>query len=150
MEEGTEYTSFAFDERVSKDLDPTKQMIVQLALELDFTKHDYVLYLDNLFTNVPLLKALKQLPVGATGTTRKNAIGIPMDLLELKQKNSELVWNSVLSRVVEGVNVFLWQDNNAVIGKITLYIYFKGALRDLVAFYLQYFVYSYVYSSQRS
>ena len=66
-------------------------MIIQLTLELYFTKHNYVLYLDNLFTNIPLLKALRQLPKNTTGTTRKNAIGIPKDLLKLKQKNSELV-----------------------------------------------------------
>jgi len=71
-----EYTSFVFNSRVSNDLDLIKQVIIQLALELDFTKHDYVLYFSNVFTNVPLLKALKKLPVNATDTIRKNTIGI--------------------------------------------------------------------------
>jgi hypothetical protein len=83
-------------------------MIVQLILKLDFTKYNYVLYLDNLFTNIPLLKALKELPVGATDTIRKNAISIPASLLKFKQNNTELVWNSAFSQVIEGVNVILW------------------------------------------
>ncbi len=59
-------------------------MIVQLVLELDFTKHDYVLYLDNLFTNLSLLKALKEFPVGTTDIIRKNVIGNPASLLNFK------------------------------------------------------------------
>jgi hypothetical protein len=131
IKEGTEYTSSALDPRIPAILNLTKQMIVQLALELDFTKYDYVLYLDNLFTNVPLLKALKELPVGATDTTRKNAISIPASLLKFKQNNTELMWNSALSQMIEGVNVFLWQNNNAVIGIGAIpYPYSKSHLTD--------------------
>jgi hypothetical protein len=68
-----------------------------------------------------------------TGITRKNSKGISQWMLELKQKNREFVWDSAcgkvcggrkLSECLEGeslrdpdVLVFLWQDNNAVIGK---------------------------------
>jgi hypothetical protein len=35
----------------------------------------------------------------------------------LKQKNGHLVEDSAVGEVVEGVLIFLWQDNNAIIGK---------------------------------
>jgi hypothetical protein len=53
MEESTEYFAEAFNSKMFEKLDLPKQMIIQLALKLDFTKYDYVLYLDNLFTNMP-------------------------------------------------------------------------------------------------
>ncbi len=62
-----------------------------MGLELDFKERDYILYLDNLFTNIPILKALKELSVGAIEITRKNAISIPDVLKSLKQDNIELI-----------------------------------------------------------
>jgi hypothetical protein len=94
-------------------------MIMRLALALPADSLDYILYLDNLFTSIPLAKALKEASIGVTGTTRKNTKGTPQWLLTLKEKNKELVWNSALGEVVEGVLIFLWQDNNAVIGKLS-------------------------------
>ena len=55
------------------------------------------------------------------GTTRKNAKGIPQQLLDLKQYNRALVWNSCIGLVVCSVLCFLWQDNNAVLGITTAY-----------------------------
>jgi hypothetical protein len=107
LEEGIEYTVFAFDTIVPDAFDSTKQIIVQLALELDYTKYDYILYFDNLFTNMFLLNVLKKLPISVTDTTHKIAIGILKKLFDTKQKNSELIWNSVLSRIVGKINVFL-------------------------------------------
>ena len=66
-------------------------MIMQLTLKLNFTKHDYVLYFDNLFTNAPLLKALKELFVDATRIICKNVIGIFKNLLDKKQQNVDLI-----------------------------------------------------------
>jgi hypothetical protein len=78
--------------------------------------------LDNLFVSVPLARALRKCGIGLTGTTRKNSKGIPQWLLDLKQENKELIWDSALGEVISEedpqnpVLVFLWQDNNAVIG----------------------------------
>jgi len=93
-------------------------MIMRLGLTLPHDEYDYILYLDNLFTSVPLGRALKECSIGMTGTTRKNSKGTPQWILDLKKKNKDLVWDSALGEVVDGVLVFLWQDNNAVIGKI--------------------------------
>jgi hypothetical protein len=106
---------------------------MRLALTLPTNELDFTLYLDNLFTSVPLAQALKEASIGMTGTTRKNSKGIPQWMLELKQKNREFIWDSALGKVCGGrkpsqckegmdpkdpdVLVFLWQDNNSVIGK---------------------------------
>ena len=55
------------------------------------------------------------------GTTRKNAKGIPKQLLDLKEHNRALVWNSCISILVNSVLCFLWQDNNAMLGITTAY-----------------------------
>jgi Transposase IS4 len=55
------------------------------------------------------------------GTTRKNATGIPTCLIDLKQHNRGLVWNSMLAEIVNLTLCFLWQDNNAVLGITTAY-----------------------------
>jgi hypothetical protein len=39
------------------------------------------LYIDNLFTNVPLTEALAELGIGFIGTTRINALGFPLRLI---------------------------------------------------------------------
>jgi hypothetical protein len=48
-------------------------------------------------------------------------MGVPEELIKLKNKNQALIWNSTFSKIVNGVNCFLWQDNNAVLGIITAY-----------------------------
>jgi hypothetical protein len=50
-------------------------------------EYSWILYLDNLFVNQPLLALLrKDLGVGAIDTTRKNARGIPKELLDKNKK----------------------------------------------------------------
>ena len=56
-----------------------------------------------------------------TGITRKNAKGIPQALLDLKEQNRALIWNSYIGIIINSVLCFLWQDNNAVLGITTVY-----------------------------
>jgi hypothetical protein len=93
----------------------TQALCVRLCKSLPYEKHDFVVYLDNLFTNQPLLKALREYGIGAYGTVRKNAKGVPLRLLKLKERKSELQWDSTQNEVIEGVNCFLWQDNSALL-----------------------------------
>jgi hypothetical protein len=68
--------------------------------------YSWILYLDNLFVNQPLLALLrKDLGVGAMGTTRKNARGIPKELLDKKEKKH--LWGSSYPMVVGEVLVSL-------------------------------------------
>ena len=69
--------------------------------------YSWILYLDNLFVNQPLLALLrKDLGVGAMGTTRKNARGIPKELLDKKEK--KYLWGSFYLMVVGEVLGSLW------------------------------------------
>jgi hypothetical protein len=75
--------------------------------------------LDNLFLNINVSQALLALRICCTGTTRKNAQGIPEWVIKLKQRNRGLIWNSTLAEIVDSTLYFLWQDNNAVLGLTT-------------------------------
>jgi hypothetical protein len=94
-------------------------MILRLALLLD-TNVDYIFYLDNLFMSIPLAKVFKEISIGVTGTTRKSSKGLPRWLDDLKRENRELIWDSAVGVIENGVLCFVWQDNNAVLGKNAL------------------------------
>ena len=126
VDKGSEGAREPLDSRIPKELPETQRMIMRLALALPTDSLDFILYLDNLFTSLPLAKALKKASIGVTGTTRKNTRGTPQWLLTLKQKNKELVWNSALGEVIEGVLIFLWQDNNVVIGMLSILLLHDG------------------------
>ena len=57
-------------------------LVISLAKSLpDLIVQDYILYLDNLFTNIPLTNALGQLDIGVMETTRINALRFPLSLI---------------------------------------------------------------------
>jgi hypothetical protein len=104
------------------------------ACSLPTNELDFTLYLDNLFTSVSLAQALKDASIGMTGTTYENSKGMPQWMIDMKQKNREFIWDSACGNICGGrkpseckegesprdpdMLVFLWQDNNSVIGKI--------------------------------
>jgi hypothetical protein len=104
-------------------LSPTFALVIRLAERLRklHPERVFCFYLDNLFLNVNVAQALLALNICCTGTTRKNAQGIPSWLIDLKKHNRGLVWNSMLAEVVDLTLCFLWQDNNAVLGITTAY-----------------------------
>jgi len=106
---------------VKVHLAPTFALILRLAerLRLIYPTRVFCFFLDNLFLNVNVSQALLALGICCTGTTRKNAQGIPEWLIKLKQHNRGLVWNSTLAEIVDSTLCFLWQDNNAVLGLTT-------------------------------
>jgi hypothetical protein len=75
---------------------------MRLTLTLPIESLDFILYLDNLFTSVPLTQALKEASLGMTNTTRTNSKNLPAWFLKLKQKNREMIYNSALGEVVRG------------------------------------------------
>lgn len=102
---------------------PTFACVLQLAVQIRQyePQRSFCLFLDNLFLNLPVAKALLALDISCMGTTRKNATGIPPELIEWKERRHSLVWNSVIARIVDSVLCFVWQDNNAVLGITTAY-----------------------------
>jgi hypothetical protein len=82
------------------DLSPTKSMVFQLAQSL-LEGVPHVIYIDNLFTRVPLLRKLRALNIGACGTTQRHP-KFPLFLLELKDLCSKsLEWNTTAAIVVQ-------------------------------------------------
>jgi hypothetical protein len=76
-EDGTEGSQKPRDSRIPEVLPETQRLIMRLACSLPTNELDFTLYLDNLFTSVPLAQALKDASIGMTGITRKNSKGIP-------------------------------------------------------------------------
>ena len=64
--------------------------------------------MNNLFTNVPLVNALAELGIGVIGTTRVNALGFPLSLIQLKQAKSPLIWGDLETVITKKVGCFLW------------------------------------------
>ena len=80
------------------------------------------LYLDNLFVSWKLCYYLKERGIAVTGTARKGASGYPPRLIKLKLLNRALKWGHLEGSIIKGVAYWLWQDANAVMGKL-IYIY---------------------------
>ena len=116
----------------SVHLAPTYVIVIYFArlLRQLYPDQRFHFFVDNLFLTVPVAQALLFLAVLCTGTTRKNAAGVPNWLIELKNKNQVLIWNSTFAEIVNGVLCFLWQDNNAVLGITTGYDLAQRVLRD--------------------
>jgi hypothetical protein len=68
----------------------TQTLVIFLAKSLPDPAQDYTLYLDNLFTNGLLAKALGQLGIGVMGTTQVKALGLPLTIRQLKQAKEPL------------------------------------------------------------
>jgi hypothetical protein len=65
------------------DLSPTESIVYQLAQSLPKST-EYIIYIDNLFTRVPLLRKLRSIGIRACGTTRKYP-EFPILLTKLKE-----------------------------------------------------------------
>ena len=91
----------------------TQTLVISLAKSLpNLATQDYILYLDNLFTNIPLVNALRQLDIGIMGTTQVNASGLPSSIIQLKYAKESLRWGYLKTTIAKRVLCFLWQDNN--------------------------------------
>jgi len=62
-----------------------------IVLELvdSYTNQDYLLYMDNFFSSIPLFEKLKSLGFGSTGTIRKNRKGLPKANIDAKLNMGE-------------------------------------------------------------
>ena len=58
-------------------LPPTQRIVYQLAQTLPFNQYQFHIYMDNLFTTIPLLVKLRGLGIGGCGTTTRQ---YPADL----------------------------------------------------------------------
>ena len=77
VDKGSEGAREPLDSRIPEELPETQRIIIKLTLTLPIGTHDFILYLDNLCTSLPLTKAIKKTSIGVTGTTRKNTKSTP-------------------------------------------------------------------------
>lgn len=92
-------------------LAPTQAAVRYLALSLPYNDYHFNVYMDNLFTTVPLLLDLRKNSIGGMGTTRTNAFPA-----HLRKLTSGSTWNTVSkSATAEGKVLGLeWQDQKTV------------------------------------
>jgi hypothetical protein len=103
-------------------LAPTKQVVWSLYSAIrSRIEHPILAFIDNLFTNVPLAKALRSIQVFLMGTTRQNAEGFPASIKQLIDSGTVLQWGGLLGVVVNDVLCFYWQDSGAVLGMTTAF-----------------------------
>ena len=96
-------------------LTATQSMVARLVESL-LKGRRFHLYLDNLFGCWRLAQYLKLRDIALTSTCRKGACGYPPRLLALKGISTCLNWGALQGSDVKGVFLWLWQDNNLVMG----------------------------------
>ncbi|EEA19858.1 hypothetical protein EYB26_002367 [Talaromyces marneffei] len=105
---------------MAKELTKTGQMVYELVQTLPKDNKTYDLYLDNYFTSVNLFKALREIQVGARGTTRPHK-EFPNLLKKLKDLGSYIPYHKVCAIPVNDVLCVAWQDNNIVLALTTIH-----------------------------
>jgi len=99
-------------------LPPTQAAVLHLMLSLPYEDYDFNIYMDNLFTTVPLLLELRDKSIGEIGTARSNAF--PRHLRPL---DATAPWNTVSGgSTADGKVLGLeWQDQKMVQMLMTLH-----------------------------
>jgi hypothetical protein len=74
------------------DLTPTGSMVLSLAKRLPkFVEQPYTVYLDNYFISIPLFRLMRELNIGACGTTRfTSSKDFPALLKEIKKNHAKV------------------------------------------------------------
>ena len=97
-------------------------LIISLAKSFsNSAAQDYILYINNLFTNSPLAKALSQLDIEIMSTTQVKALELPLTIRQLKQAKESLKWEYLKTVTVDNILYFLWQNNNQILNITTVY-----------------------------
>ena len=95
-------------------LSPTSKAIYQLASCLPSDHFSFTIYMDNYFTNIPLLTALREKKIGACGTARSTSAEYPAAFKFRKNQKPTFPLNTISGLVCREVLVCIWQDNNLV------------------------------------
>jgi hypothetical protein len=105
-------------------LSKTGQMVYELIQTLPRNDLDYNLYLDNYFTSINLFKALRDIQVGACGTTWPGKDS-PNLLKKLKDLSIYIPYHKVCAIPVNDVLCVAWQDNHIVLALTTIHTVYK-------------------------
>ncbi|EED12082.1 O-methyltransferase, putative [Talaromyces stipitatus ATCC 10500] len=104
-------------------LTKTGQMVYELIQTLPRDSYNYNVYLDNYFTSIDLFKMLRDIQVGACGTTRAISAGkdFPDLLKKLKDLSNYIPYHKLYAIPVRDVLCVAWQDNNIVLALSTIH-----------------------------
>ena len=75
--------------------------VIRLIHSLPREEKQFIIFMDNYFTKVPLFAHLWRLGISAVGTTRKNYRGFPKELKALSNElkiSDQYLWNSMISQ----------------------------------------------------
>jgi hypothetical protein len=96
-------------------LAPTRALVYILCERItsEYRGTPFACYTDNLFTSLPLAKALRSIHIGLCGTARTNSAGIPSILTKIKKDFSGMMTdNQVIVAILDDiVNCTLWKDS---------------------------------------
>lgn len=99
--------------RGSLSLSVTSKAVYQLGLSLPYRTYRFTMYMDNYFTNIRLLNALREIGIVACGTARPNSAEYPRQF-KFGRKKPCFPHNTISGVVHRNVLSVLWQDNNLV------------------------------------
>lgn len=85
-------------------INPTQALVLELVTRLPNEGKGTHIWLDNLFTNAPLLEELYLRGIGASGTVRTNATGLDKRLNTLKEDQVISKWSDLLGTLNPAYN----------------------------------------------
>jgi hypothetical protein len=91
----------------------TQSVVLDLAKSVPYDLYDFTIYMDNLFTTVPLLEMLRENNIGGAGTTWVHHF--PKQLQVLDEKTTR--WNDLAGGAVPGIDFVAgleWHDQRIV------------------------------------
>ena len=85
----------------------TQALILSLAKSLPDPAKGYTLYLDNLFSSIPLAVALGKLDIEIMSTAQVNTLELPSSLIQLKHDKEILEWGHLKVAIIKRILCFL-------------------------------------------
>lgn len=125
------YGPDAFSEStISEHLSDTNSLILEMMSRLP-NHHSFNLYMDNYYTNLPIVSLLRRKGIGACGTVRTTSKNYPSELIIPKNALSQLAYHYRAGVVKSGVATMLWIDN-APVSMMTSIHHLKGRKSEVI------------------
>jgi hypothetical protein len=102
-------------------LNSLSQMVLDLCLDLPYESLSFILFTDNLFSNIPLFKVLREYGIGACGTTRPTSTKYPLLHQRIQKLDSGMGFHEHTTICVDNVLSIVWQDRSLVRLLTTVY-----------------------------
>jgi hypothetical protein len=121
-EEGEYYGVTTHELAGGTHLKPLSNMVLDLCLDLPYKRYSFILFTDNLFSNIPLFKILRDYGIGACGTARANSAKYPLPHRLIQKVDSGMAFHEYTTITVDEVLSIVWQDRSLVRLLTTVYL----------------------------